>query len=282
MKRCLAILMLTVVGLGSVGCVSQTEVDRLGEQVRVRDDQIADLKARIQELYEENEILRDSGQNLGALREALSAAQADLARYQSLLDEARKQIEKLAKQGPALPAMVDQALQRLAAQHASLMTYDSKRGMIRFSSDLTFDLGKTTVKAAAAASLQQLAQIVNTPLAQAYDVRIEGHTDNVPVSNPANKRKYEDNWGLSAFRAIAVQRVLASAGVGSQRFIVSGRGEHHPLTANVGARGTRANRRVEIYLVPRVEEAMSPASEIEETAAEPELAPVHEAPEVFK
>jgi len=250
MTRCFIALVLAALAAGSFGCVSQTGMDRANEQIRIRDSQIAELKSRIEQLNGELDILRGQREDANSLRLALEGAQSDNQRLKELLDDARRQIAELAKQGPALPAAVDAALQELAARNPGLMTYDPKRGMIRFASDLTFDLGKATVKSDAAASLNQLAAIINTPLAQPYDVRIEGHTDDVPVTNPANKAKYEDNWGLSAFRAIAVQRVLKSAGVAPQRMIVAGRGEFHPLVPSQGPKGTRANRRVEIYLVP--------------------------------
>ena len=93
------------------------------------------------------------------------------------------------------------------------MTFDPETGMIRFRSDVTFALGKTAVQDGARGLLQKLAGVLASPAASGYEVRVVGHTDNVPVKNAANVQKYEDNWGMSAFRAISVMRVLAENGV---------------------------------------------------------------------
>jgi chemotaxis protein MotB len=71
-------------------------------------------------------------------------------------------------------------------------------------------------------------------------IRVEGHTDDVPIQGGM----YGDNWELSAARAAAVVRVLVANGVDPGRLAVLGFGEHRPLRPNDSPEGRSANRRV--------------------------------------
>lgn len=282
-KLALAVCLLVLVSVAGTGCVSQTHADDQHQTIRTLREQIIELQARLEQKDDEIASLRGQIGTDAAMRDKLEQAIADRERYQSLLADALRKLEQQDTVVIGLPPEVSDQLAELAAQNPGLMTYDAKRGMIRFSSDLTFDLGKTDVKPAAVDSLTQLAAIINSQVAQPYNVRIEGHTDNVPVKNAANVQKYEDNWGLSAFRAKSVMHVLERAGVGSQRMIISGRGEHVPLVPNVATTGARANRRVEVYLVPRSNfDAPGPAPRPNNSGIVEQPLPEEEGPEIFK
>jgi chemotaxis protein MotB len=71
-------------------------------------------------------------------------------------------------------------------------------------------------------------------------IRVEGHTDDVPIQGGI----YRDNWDLSAARAAAVVRVLVDNSVDPGRLAVLGFGEHRPMRANDSPEGRSANRRV--------------------------------------
>jgi chemotaxis protein MotB len=129
------------------------------------------------------------------------------------------------------------------------MTYESQQGMVKFRSDLTFDLGSAEVKDEARASLKKLAGIIDSPMAGEYTACIVGHTDNVPISKPSTKAQHPTNWHLSVHRAIAVMEELQKAGVPSARMGVAGYGEYRPVAGNQARSGNAANRRVEIYIV---------------------------------
>jgi chemotaxis protein MotB len=138
----------------------------------------------------------------------------------------------------------------LAAQYPNLLTFDPERGMLRFASDFTFALGSADLSASAQTSLAQLATILNTGTAANFEVRIVGHTDNVPISNPSTRAKHPTNWHLSAHRSISVGSALISDGIAPTRVQVAGCGEYRPIVSNPAKGGAAANRRVEIFLVP--------------------------------
>jgi len=77
-------------------------------------------------------------------------------------------------------------------------------------------------------------------------VRIEGYTDNVPVTSSP----YRSNWELSSARAIAVMREMVDGhGLSAARFTVAGMGEYNPLVDNANEENRARNRRVEIVIL---------------------------------
>jgi chemotaxis protein MotB len=150
--------------------------------------------------------------------------------------------------GP-LPPDIEADLQRLASEYPQLMTFDARRGMLRFSSDFSFALGSTELSQDAMTTLDVLADILNKSSAAGLEVRVVGHTDNVPIGKPETRQKHPTNLHLSVHRAIAVQDALVDQGVAATRIQVAGYGEYRPIVAN-GPKGAQANRRVEIFLAP--------------------------------
>lgn len=251
MKRVTTWTLIAGVALVAAGCVAQREADDLRTLYRKSQEQVLDLQAQLEEANARLAALRAAGEGDVALVQQLEDALA-------ALEDAKAQIRALSQQ-TVLPPELDAALKQLAASNPDIMEYDPDLGMVKFRSDLTFALGSTQVSAPARQTLGSLAGVLKSPAAIPYEVRIVGHTDNVPVENPANRAKFGDNWGLSAFRAIAVKDVLQSAGVQPNRMSVAGYGEYRPIVAN-GPRGAEANRRVEIYLVPRAAASTATAS----------------------
>lgn len=81
-------------------------------------------------------------------------------------------------------------------------------------------------------------------------IRIEGHTDNVPIG-PSLREKFPTNWELSTARATTVTRYLIEkAGVKPTLLAPAGYAEFHPIDTNDTPEGKAHNRRIEIILVP--------------------------------
>lgn len=78
-------------------------------------------------------------------------------------------------------------------------------------------------------------------------LRIEGHTDNIPIHGGGI---YHSNWELSAARATRVlQFMLSNTRLQPQRFSVAGYGEHRPISPNTSEAGRARNRRVDIVIL---------------------------------
>ncbi len=113
-----------------------------------------------------------------------------------------------------------------------------------------------------------LAQVANSLVAIPNPVQVEGHTDNVPISNAV----YRSNWELSAARAASVVQFLQSQGVDPKRLAAVGRGEYHPIADNDGEAGRAQNRRVTLLILGAEQEIFDPGQIVpwaEGPAAEP-------------
>jgi chemotaxis protein MotB len=79
-----------------------------------------------------------------------------------------------------------------------------------------------------------------------YPIRVEGHTDNVPIYT----KRFPSNWELSTVRAVNVLKYFADAGgIDPRRLSAVGYGESKPLVANISPQSRAKNRRVEIVLI---------------------------------
>ncbi|MEM7754900.1 MAG: OmpA family protein [Planctomycetota bacterium] len=250
-RRTAAALVAAVGGAASLmgGCVSQTAYDDLLGENRTLTSRNVELQGRVRELEQLNTGLQ---QNTSGTRAAFSDLERTNAMLRQQVNQSRATILDLEDRldGLALreidPA-TDLALTRLAARFPNLLQYDPDRGLIRLSSDVTFDSGSAQVKDGAAESLAALAEVLNAPEATGYDIRIVGHTDSAKPS-AATQRRHPTNMHLSVHRAIAVRARLASLGIESDRMYPAGWGEFRPAVPNNPGGNTPENRRVEIFL----------------------------------
>jgi len=101
---------------------------------------------------------------------------------------------------------------------------------------------------------KQLLKSLAAPLGayvQARDemLMVSGFTDDMPVKG--SNRQFDDNWELSAQRALTVTRELIDAGIPASSVFAAAFGSQQPVAANTDAKGRAQNRRVEIAPVPR-------------------------------
>jgi len=83
-----------------------------------------------------------------------------------------------------------------------------------------------------------------------YDLRIEGHTDNVPIHNA----QFNSNWELSTARATGIARLfLDLKSIPPDRISAAGYAEFHPVASNATAEGRAQNRRVDLVVLPRTQ-----------------------------
>lgn len=126
---------------------------------------------------------------------------------------------------------------------------DPRGLLIRFRDQVLFDLGKADLKPESRAVLDAVTDAIrDIPNA----IRIEGHTDNLPINTP----RFPTNWDLSAARAVAVLQYLAMQRIEPGRLSIAGYGEYRPVASNDTEAGRRLNRRVDV-LVLSMEQTMT-------------------------
>ncbi|MFW6067785.1 MAG: OmpA family protein [Myxococcota bacterium] len=250
---------LAVCTLAWAGCgPSQEDLD--AEQAKVRDlqarlqeaqQQRQSLEQRLQELQAQNEEL--SGR-LATLGQNLEELQGDRQTLQQSLEETRTALEQLRERER-------QAQERLSTFRNLLDKFRSmiesgqlrvrivrNRMVVELPEGVLFDSGRARLKSEGEATLAQVAPI----LAELGDrsFQIAGHTDNVPIRTP----RFPSNWELSTARAVAVARFLIEQDMPPDRLSAAGYADTEPVTSNDTPEGRAQNRRIEIVLVPALDE----------------------------
>jgi chemotaxis protein MotB len=106
-----------------------------------------------------------------------------------------------------------------------------------------FDSGSATIKPGAENAFSRVASILQE---HACAVRIEGHTDTVPI----HTSQFASNWELSTARATElVKSLIENHGVPAERLSAAGYAEFHPVAGNDSAKGRQLNRRVDIVIL---------------------------------
>jgi chemotaxis protein MotB len=113
---------------------------------------------------------------------------------------------------------------------------------------LLFDSGKADLKAGVKATLDKIVAVLNKDYA-GDRIRVEGHTDNQPISKTS--KNWDDNWELSANRALVVVRYMTSKGVDPKRTYAAGYSFYKPVASNDTPAGRAKNRRVVIVVYPQ-------------------------------
>jgi chemotaxis protein MotB len=124
---------------------------------------------------------------------------------------------------------------------------------IQMKSQMLFDSGSARLAPSAFGVLESVGSIL-APVANG--IRVEGHTDNVPIST----LQFPSNWELSAARAASVVHFLMRLGVAPSRLAAIGFGEHRPVADNGRDEGRQRNRRVTIVVQGASAEIPQPAA----------------------
>jgi chemotaxis protein MotB len=107
-----------------------------------------------------------------------------------------------------------------------------------------FESGSAGIKASSQPAFARLAAVLRQT---ASDIRIEGHTDNVPIHNS----RFASNWDLSTARATTTVRLLIqNYDFRPERLAASGYAEYRRIATNNSAEGRATNRRVDV-VIPR-------------------------------
>lgn len=114
---------------------------------------------------------------------------------------------------------------------------------LSFIDKVLFDSGKAALRED---SIRILGRLGNLLAQLPNAIRVEGHTDNVPIRNA----QFPSNWELSVYRASTVVRFMEDrSGIGSKRLSAVGYGEYRPVLSNTTAANRRRNRRVDIIIL---------------------------------
>ncbi|SKA34951.1 peptidoglycan -binding protein [Consotaella salsifontis] len=199
-------------------------------------------------------------QQLAALRQQIAALEDALQATES---RDRESQTKIADLGRRLNVALAQRVQELARYRSDffgrLREILADRENIRivgdrfvFQSEVLFPSGSDELQPAGRDEMVKLATAIKElareiPSDINWIIRVDGHTDNIPITGG----RFKDNWELSASRAAAVVRFLIEQGVPADRLAATGFGEFQPLEQADTPEARTRNRRIELKLTER-------------------------------
>ena len=184
------------------------------------------------------------------------------ARTQSLETSVAELSKQLADTLAKSSKQKEEEIQRLNSAHEQLMnelqseiqnkeiqiTQLADRLSVSLLDKILFPSGEADIMPAGLKVLERVGNIIKN--VQDKIIRVEGHTDNVPI-HPRLQKQFPTNWELSTARATNVVRFLQEKiGMDATRLQAVGLSEYHHLASNATASGRSQNRRIEIALLP--------------------------------
>lgn len=237
-------------GAGASQSANQ-QIGALSESLESEKQLSARAMSQIQLLNQQIAALRSQ---IAAIEEALQASEAKDQSSQT----------KIADLGRRLNVALAQRVQELNRYRSDffgrLREILSDRENIRivgdrfvFQSEVLFPSGGSEMNEAGQAEMAKLATALldlarEIPAEINWVLRVDGHTDNVPLSGAG---RYADNWELSSARATSVVKFLISKGVPANRLAAAGFGEFQPIAEGSSKEARDTNRRIELKLTER-------------------------------
>ncbi|MBM4395837.1 MAG: OmpA family protein [Deltaproteobacteria bacterium] len=220
-----------------MGCGVKNEVYQ--RDVNSLKDQIAEVEGFKAQCLTDKKRLLDELALLGKEKGALGA---DLKKALDKVEELRIQAEKR-------KAKLRELKDKLQAMQAAgkLQVVTSKgRMIVKLPEGVLFDVGKSKLKPEGQAVVAQLSPILAS--LEGRHFQVVGHTDDTGTD--------ETNWKLSANRGLEVAMYMITQGFPPERLAAGGYGKFQPVADNTTDEGRAQNRRIEIVLVPNIEELM--------------------------
>jgi chemotaxis protein MotB len=237
------------------------EVARLGQDLHARDARLAELAvARANDAKKVDDLValnNELSQRLRAAGQSVEALSGEKGSLSKALSETRARLEELRRQQAAAEARAAQfrelatRFQKLVDAGQLKVVMRGGRMVLELSNDVLFDSGRTELKEIGKKTLVEVAHVLKTMQDRRFQVA--GHTDNVKIQTA----RFPSNWELSTARAVEVLKLLVDAGMDSRNLSAAGYGEFAPLETNDTAEGRAKNRRIEITLVPNLEELVA-------------------------
>jgi len=145
---------------------------------------------------------------------------------------------------------IQKALAPLAAQGQVRVTQTPRGISVEINASVLFAPGDASLNRESSQALKAVALVLKE---DEHAIQVEGHTDNVPISNAA----FPSNWELSAVRAGSVVRLFVENGIVDNRLVAVGYGATRPVGSNDTAEGRLRNRRVQLMILSNLPETVT-------------------------
>ncbi len=205
-----------------------------GAEIAAKRAELANLEASLQ-------LTREQARNRQSeLTERLSASQSEIDTLQALRVKNEKRLAQYHELRKRLKKMITAGKIRVYQRRGRII--------VALPSKVLFRSGKAKLSATGKRALQQVGAVLKDLTDRRF--LVAGHTENVPIK----QSKFIDNWQLSAERATNVTRFLTEQGVAGENLAAAGYGEFDPIRKNTSAANRARNRRIEIILMPNIDD----------------------------
>lgn len=228
----------------------QAEADQLRDRTAQLETELSANRAALEAERQKAAELQSKVDELASSKSRLESAKAELEQKSVELEKKSAEYEKMAS-----------ALKRQIEDGRIELTELRGKMTVKMKDKILFSSGSARIGKEGKEALGAVAEV----LAGIEDkvVRVEGHTDDVPLG----RGPFATNWELSTARALAVVRLLQDSGVDPTRLAAAGYGEFQPIASNDTPEGRSENRRIEIVLAPA--DSPAPPAAKETSGAEP-------------
>ena len=191
---------------------------------------------------------------LESLGQDVSRLETERGNLGGELESAKKRMDELRKAQVQAEARAAQ-FRKLVTQFKTLtdagklqVEIRENRMIVRLGDKILFDPGKTDLKPEGKEALTQVTAVLKE--LQNRNFQIAGHTDNAPMKSA----KFRSNWDLSTARAVEVLNYMVGAGMEPKRVSAAGYADTSPVATNDTPENKAKNRRIEITLVPNLDD----------------------------
>ncbi len=242
----------------SAACVKQSTYDAaLAENHRLQGELEVSQKKQAETEKTLGDKIKELQGQLGTLDESTRSKEAELGKVkgekeatEAELAELRRQKEATEKRLAAYKALQDK-FRALVDTGKLQVVFRNGQMTLKLPSGILFPSGSADLSKGGQQALTEVTGV----LMQFKDRRflVAGHTDNQPIKNAA----FHNNWYLSTARANSVVQHMIKEGFPARNLAAAGYAEFDPVAPNTSEPGREQNRRIEIILVPNLEELPS-------------------------
>jgi chemotaxis protein MotB len=237
--------------------LAQAETDNRALTEKHRKERDA-LDARVLMLTKKLEAL---GQDVSRLETERGTMGGELESARKRMEELRKAQAQAEERAAQFRKLVAQFKQMTDAGKLQVELRDN-RMIVRLGDQILFDPGKTELKKDGQDALRQVTVVLKE--IPKRDFQVAGHTDNIPIKSG----RFRSNWDLSTARAVEVVNFMISSGMEPKRLSAAGYADQSPVAKNDTPENKAKNRRIEITLMPNLDDLPPIDEALKETPPE--------------
>ena len=240
MKR----LLVVALGVAVSACVSSSKYDGVVKNLKDCQGQVGacatdrdGARARVTELEKQN---ADLTSTLDKVQAGAGATATELAALRKHHADAERRLASFKALTARFQKMIDSGKLKIGFRNGLMI--------VKLPAGILFASGKADLSEEGEVTVTEVGAVLKDVTDRRF--LITGHTDNVPLK----RGKFKDNWELSTARALVVSRWLVEQGMNPKAIAAAGYSEFDPVADTATEAGRQENRRIEIVLMPNIEE----------------------------